>query len=50
VVIKEVRYPAGGCVRVHDDCMVKTDEENQEIIRRVSNIMVAAERGEIWQR
>ncbi len=33
----------GGKIRIHDDSMVKTKEENDKIIERVSQIMINAE-------
>lgn len=33
----------GGKIRIHDDSMVKTKEENDRIIKRVSQIMINAE-------
>lgn len=33
----------GGKIRIHDDCIVKTKEENDRIIERVSQIMINAQ-------
>lgn len=38
-VIKELN---GGKIRIHDDSIVKTQEENDLIIQRVSKIMMEA--------
>ena len=43
MIIKEIDHEKGK-IYIHDDCMVKTPEERKEIMQRVSQIVVDAQR------